>query len=241
MHFEKIDFDALSFAAVSAINLYGHYCIPEEFQDREVSRLLLGSEVNEPGTLRFIRTVAGTGDVISGGAFVGDMLPAISSFLSAGALLHSFEPNPKSFAACEVTLALNSLTNVRLHPVAVAEAPGTLPLLIAGSDGAPLGGMSTLVQKSSGGETVDVKVTTLDAMVDPTRHVSVLHLDVEDFEWAAVQGARRIITENAPVLILEATRPWKQRELERRLQSAFPDLGYSLFAVVERNCFFIAG
>ena len=107
--------DAFDAAHTVAVNAFGFYCVPEIYKTREVCRILTAGDANEPRTVSIIRRFCGTGDVVSGGAFVGDLLPAIADGLADGARLHSFEPNPVSFAAARYTLALNALQNVALH------------------------------------------------------------------------------------------------------------------------------
>ncbi|MEX0286353.1 MAG: FkbM family methyltransferase [Paracoccaceae bacterium] len=231
--------DKLEFEPLTAVNRFGVYCIPEQFKDREVSRLLLAAKVNEPRTLELIRNYARQHDVISGGAFVGDFLPAISTALAEGAVLHSFEPNPPSFQAAQATIALNRLTNVHLHPTAVGAKADTLPLQVARPNGAELGGMSTIVESPTAGRTIDVPVVPLDDLVDPDRSVSVLHLDVEGYEWQALEGAARVISQNAPLLVLEATTSRPSAEDEAWLNERHPDLGYRLMGRMERNAIYV--
>ncbi|WP_323768934.1 FkbM family methyltransferase [Marinovum sp.] len=222
-----------------AVNEFGFYCIPDAVRQREVCKLLLQGEVNEPRTLNLIRRLARGGDVISGGAFVGDFLPAISQALAPGALLHSFEPNPMSQTATHVTIALNRLANVRFHPVAVGEADGHLPFKVTRPGGEAMGGISRVVAEHQQGVTVEVPVRRLDDLVDASRRVSVLHLDVEGHEGPALQGATGIVTRDRPALILEATRFRQARALKAHLSETFRDIGYQLVGTMERNVFFL--
>ncbi|MEP1519733.1 FkbM family methyltransferase [Ascidiaceihabitans sp.] len=221
-----------------AVNQYGFYCIPEQYKKREVSRILLKGEVNEPNTIALIRKFAGDGDIISGGCFIGDFMPALAQ--AAGKRqVHSFEPNPDSFDASTTTLKMNNIQNVKLHPVAVGEKADTLHLQITSSKGRILGGMSTIVEEAAEGQTIEVAVTPLDDLVPKTRKVSVLHLDVEGHEWPAVLGAQRIIAKNTPLLVLEATKDWQHRAYEEKLRETFPDLNYTLMGAMERNGFYL--
>ena len=78
----------------------------------------------------------------------------------------------------------------------------------------------------------------LDDLVDPSRMVSVLQLDVEGFEWPALLGARRIIEQNRPTIIVEALDETPNAVTEAVLSQAFPDLGYRCVGQMERNRFF---
>lgn len=222
-------------------NPYGRYCVPHCYAHREVPRILSTGQVYEPRTLDLIRITAAQGDVISGGAFIGDFFPAISPALAHGAVLHSFEPNPLSFAAACHTVALNALRNVAMSPVAVGAGHDTLPLRITGANDTALGGGSQIVKTPQAGHTIDVPVLPLDDLVPEGRHVSVLHLDIEGQELPALLGASRIVHQSRPLIILEARRVRTQTLCKRFMRNRFRDLGYRVIDCFERNLIFASG
>lgn len=226
------------FPYLTALNAYGFYCIPESFRKREVAKLLLAGKINEARTLQLVQQFIGNGDVVSGGAFVGDFLPVMSRALKRGARLHSFEPNPVGFAATSMTLALNGLTNVSLSQVAVGREAAVLPLLVEGQNGTVMGGTSRIVEQAEEGRTVDVKMVRIDDLVPPDRKVSVLQLDVEGHEWPAIEGAQVTINNGHPLIVLETLRHENERDVETRLRALFPDAGYTLMGMMERNAFY---
>lgn len=226
------------FPYLTAVNAYGFYCIPRAFRKREVSKLLLNGEINEPRTLQLIQQFVGNGDIVSGGAFVGDFLPIMSRTLKRGAFLHSFEPNPMGFAATSMTLALNDLKNVRLSPVAVGSEKAVLPLQVSTASGAAMGGTSKIVQEAAEGQTIDVELTPIDDLVPPDRTVSVLQLDVEGHEWPAIEGAAVTISKGHPLIVLETLAAQDPLEVEAKLQALCPEAGYILMGKMERNAFY---
>ncbi len=229
---------APEFPYLTAVNAYGFYCIPRAFRKREVSKLLLNGEINEPRTLELIRQFVGNGDIVSGGAFVGDFLPIMSRTLKRGAYLHSFEPNPMGFAATSMTLALNDLKNVKLSPVAVGNEGAILPLQVANASGKVMGGTSKIVSEATEGQTIDVKLTRIDDLVPEDRTVSVLQLDIEGHEWPGIEGAVRTISKGRPLIVLETLAAQDPLEVEQRLQSLCPGAGYKLMGMMERNAFY---
>ncbi|KIN74867.1 FkbM family methyltransferase [Sulfitobacter guttiformis] len=222
----------------TAINAHGFYCIPGTFRKREVAQMLLKGEVNEPRTLSLMRQFAGNGDVVSGGAFVGDFLPFLSRSLKRGAYLHSFEPNPTGFAATTMTVALNDLTNVRLSPVAVGNETGVLPLLVADAAGKQMGGTSMIVAEAQEGRTVDVEIVRIDDLVPADRKVSVLQLDIEGYEWQALEGAPQTIGKGHPLIVLETLAAQDPREIEKKLRALCPAADYTFMGMIERNAFY---
>lgn len=221
-------------------NEYGFYCVPNEYRDRGIATLLRNGDVYEPRTLRFLRRHIGTGDVVSGGAFVGDFFPALCEVLAPKAKLHSFEPVPVSFAAAQETLRLNGLSSVALHPVAVGAEQATATIQIARPSGKKIAAgeriVSTMV--ADGKMAIEVDLTTIDQLVPKSRKVSLLHLDVEGFERNALAGSVRILTKNKPLVVLESGKPWKNRGFAETLNTLAPDAGYRFMGEIEKNGIF---
>lgn len=222
----------------TAVNAYGLYCIPEVFRKREVAKLLLRGKVNEGRTLTLMQQFVGNGDIISGGAFVGDFLPFLSRSLKRGAHLHCFEPNPVGFAPTQMTLALNEVKNARLSPVAVGRARAVLPLLVADAEGRPMGGTSKIVESAQEGMTLDVELVPLDELVPEDRKVSVLQLDVEGHEAPALEGAARIIEKGRPLVVVETLAAQNPAEIKALLGEIAPKANYKLMGMMERNAFY---
>ncbi len=221
-------------------NEYGFYCAPDDYGHREIVGLLRAGKVYEPDTLRFISRQIGTGDIISGGAFIGDFFPALHEALADGAEIHSFEPNPMSFRAAAETIRLNDLGNIRLLPVAVGERAEKLTMQVAGADGRKIAAAARIAPagKVKKEHSIEVDVVTLDSIIAPERHVSILHLDVEGFEIAALRGAQRIIAEQRPLILLEATKPWKRKACADTLEDLAPGTGYRYSGTIERNAIY---
>ncbi len=223
-----------------AENQYGRYCVPDAFADREVPELLAAGQVYEPRTIARLRHLMGSGDIVTGGAFVGDFLPALAESLHPQAQIHTFEPAPMTHAAAAHTLHINGLRDVTLHNVAVGDAPATLPLQLSRFDGGPqMAAAAKLAPGETGGHVVNVPVVRLDDLIPEERIVSVLHLDVEGFELRALMGAQRLIRRNAPVIVLEAAKRRMQMLYKRTLRQHFPHLQYHVSEVIENNAIFL--
>ena len=222
-------------------NAYGFYCVPVAYEKRLVPKLLEEGKIYEADTLAFIRRLAARGgDVITGGAFVGDFLPALAEVMTKGAQIHSFEPNPLTHEAACFTIHLNGLSHLKVHPVAVGAEAARLKLQTEDAQGDALAAAARVVGADATGKTVEVDVVPLDDLVEPSRMVSVLHLDVEDHEIAALSGAERIIEVHAPCLILEANKPWKRRAILKHLNEYHPDHGYTLSGKIDGNAVYLA-
>ncbi|MEL7092155.1 MAG: FkbM family methyltransferase [Pseudomonadota bacterium] len=221
-------------------NEYGFYSIPASLANREIPRQLARGEVYEPNTLKLMRRLARKGDVVTGGAFVGDFLPALSEVMAPSARLYSFEPNPTSYASALHTIALNDLRNVHMAGVAVGAEADNLPLKVAGDGKRVLAAGARLVTEPEPGETVDVHVVPLDKLIPKTRNVSVLHLDIEGFERPALQGARELVQRCRPVIIVEVGKPRPMRLFARFLNELLDTVQYRPSGLIERNAIFVA-
>ena len=144
---------------------------------------------------------------IDAGAHVGFVsLLACSLSGPAGRIAaHSFEPDPTAFTWLERNAALNDF-DIAVNPVALGrtETRGELTL-------SARGGWSTLAQEPPGGfsflpkaGTTVVDVLALDTYC-AARHLrpSVVKIDVEGYEIQVIDGARDLLRDVRPSLIVE--------------------------------------
>ena len=224
-----------------SVNEFGFYCVPAIYARREAPKTLSKGDVYEAATVALIRRiVARGGDVVSGGAFVGDFFPGLSAALTDGAEIHSFEPNPYTRAATQYTIALNGLENVNLHACAVGAQKGEVSLQTENAQGIAMAGTSKIVDGEVNGTTIPVDVARLDDLIAKERSISLIHLDVEGYEVPALAGAGRILNDNAPYLVLEAGKLWMRRLIENHLKTTHPELGYVFCGMVNRNAVYRA-
>ncbi|KIC50354.1 FkbM family methyltransferase [Tateyamaria sp. ANG-S1] len=232
--------DQVPFDHQIVANEYGFYCLPETYMPREVPRTLAQGSVYEPDTLKFMgRLLRGGGDVITGGAFVGDFLPALSQSLAPRARAYSFEPNPISCDAALHTLFLNRIETVSLFPCAIGDDAGTVHLQVSKADGRAMAGRSRIVADSAEGKTIEAPVRTIDALVDSARPVTLIQLDLEGHEAKALTGAANVIRASKPYVIVEADRPAKRRRIGALLAEMCPDADYVIAGMIERNAIFL--
>lgn len=209
-------------------NEYGQYSVPDGLDHRPAVRLVKAGQVYEPQTIQFMRDHAGTGDIIHAGTFFGDFLPGLSGAMASDARIWAFEPNPDSHAHAARTIAMNGLANVTLTHAAVSNTDGVIRFQTRDAQGNPLGGHSRFVTADGPG-VESVPSIRLDNVVPEDRQVSILQLDVEGHERAALEGAMEIITRCRPILILEEFR------YKRWIKAKLGHLGYELRQKVHAN------
>ena len=191
--------------ATIGYNKYGAYCVPIASSHRPAAHRILAGDVYEPDTINYMIANARNGDIIHAGAYFGDFLPALAH--STRGTVWAFEPNRQNFRCAEISILLNDLSNVRLFNAGLGARSGTAKLQVAASDGSCLGGASHVVEGPAGEHLPGVEtvsLVTIDDVVPPDRKVSILQLDVEHYEKAALSGAMRTVRACLPILILES-------------------------------------
>ena len=205
-------------------NQYGRYVFPQDLSHRPVCKYLLNNKVWESDTVEFVKNNINNESIIHAGAFIGDMLPAFSSFTDNK--IYAFEPVDEHYQFAKMNMEINSLTNVVLKHNALSNIARDLKIKTRGN-AIKLGGGSHICKDG------DEKVAAikLDDAVPLTEKISIIHLDVERHESQALEGAMAIIERNLPLLIVE-TLP------NKKILQALNELGYlveSSFKRLDRN------
>jgi FkbM family methyltransferase len=189
-----------------AHNRYGGYCIPQSSHHRPTAQAVLSGKAFESEMIEFVLQRAGRGDIVHTGVYFGDFLRALSGAYDEGATVWAFEPNAGNFRCASLTVAINGLSNVVIRETALASHHGRAVLRNADEEGRALGGASHLVA-----DVGDVDpdhcaafvTLKLDDAIPPGRPMTILHLDVEGSETAALAGGLATIRRCHPMLILE--------------------------------------
>jgi len=184
-----------------AKNDHGVFAIPVESNYTFTSRTILQGRVHEAPTIDYIVKNCGSGDVIHAGAGFGDFLPKLSANCLGN--IYTFEPNEINYAACQETIRLNNLHNIILNSCGIGDMIQAKANLKVYSEGLALGVRSEIV-KEKGSETQEITVDTLDnLLLFSSKRVSIIHLDIEGYEFLALDGARGLISRDRPTIILE--------------------------------------
>lgn len=182
-----------------AKNAHGLFAIPDESNYTFTSQTVLSGQVHEAVTIEYITKNCGDGDIVHAGAGFGDFLPALSA--ACKGLVFSFEPNTVNFHACMKTIALNELKNVIVYDCGIGSISSRLDLKIKEA-GLSLGVRSEITNEATD-FTEEVRIETLDKMLLSRPRIDVIHLDIEGYEFEALEGAKKIIERDKPIIILE--------------------------------------
>ena len=175
-----------------AKNQWGQYSIPEEITYTYTAQFILEGGVHEDTTVEYLKSVGG--NIIHAGAGFGDFLPALKNCDK----VFTFEPNKLMYQSCLETISLNNLSNVELFTYAIGKFDGTSKLKHIDEMGQEMGPRSEM---SDIGE--EVKIGKLDSIIPKDCKISLIHLDLEGFEFDALLGAKEIIERDKPIIVLE--------------------------------------
>jgi FkbM family methyltransferase len=168
-------------------------CAPDS---RAASALIYFDGLPDYHEMRFVQRYLRRGDnFIDAGANVGVYTLLAASIVGEGRI-DAFEPGPT--AGLRRNVALNGLTNVAIHEVALAERPGDRAF--AATDTSELAHLLP-----DGSDTAaTVPCATLDGVLPPERRYAMAKLDVEGAEPLVLMGAtRHLAARNPPVWQLE--------------------------------------
>jgi FkbM family methyltransferase len=181
----------------------------------------------EPELLAMLKSITPSGGVAYDvGANIGLMSLAMAAFTGPDGQVVAFEALPANVDRLRANLSLNaSGGQVQVEPVAVGAAPGSATFHVHASGGmGKLGGSAgrdEVYEKS-----IDVPVVSLDAYVFSGEHrpPAVVKIDVEGGEGMVLEGARRLLAEVAPTLLIEIHGPQAAAQVLGPLKSH----GYSV-------------
>ncbi|UOM36306.1 FkbM family methyltransferase [Acuticoccus sp. I52.16.1] len=183
--------------------------VPAYAAGRPASKCVLDGRHFEPMTHALVAKLFADrpGDMVHAGTFFGDMLPSFSK--ACPGRVYAFEPVLENYVLAKQCVEANGLANVLLTNAGLGERID-VAYIDTGEKG-HRGGASTISERGQ-----PTMLTTIDAYA--IADLSVLQLDVEGHEMAALAGARATIERCKPVILVED----KKRQCDEFLEA----LGY---------------
>lgn len=171
--------------------------------------------------------------VLDVGANIGIMTAHLGCTLPNTPIL-AIEPMPDNLFVLKEIVSKHALRNVEIHPVAVGEKSGEIEMILPIEQGAKQQGLSHVVHDSiteyNSGETIQVPLKTLDELV-AGRPVQGIKIDVENYEYYALLGAKNTLSTDRPPLYMEL---WDNENRTQCFQF-LSELGYRAFVVDENS------
>lgn len=164
------------------------------------------------------------------GANVGYFSVMFAHLVGESGRVFAFEPSPASADCLRAARELNGFRHMEVVPAAVWERSGALRFFCGGADASLVSDHVEGVfgdadgGGTAGGRFVDVAAISLDEFVyeEGNPPPDFIKLDVEGAEGKAMAGARRVLSERRPGLLLEI-----HGEPGREVWSVLQELGYT--------------
>lgn len=196
------------------------YMLYNRYDDIIGTSLDIYGEFSEAEIELFARLIKPGSVVLDIGANIGCHTVWFAQVAGPEGVVLAFEPQRLVYQALCANVALNSLTNVVCHQVAVGETEDEVivPVLNPRSP-KNFGGLE--VQGHDEGETV--AVLRLDEI--PLPSCQFIKVDVEGMELAVLRGGAELIQRHKPILYVENDREERKAELIRYIDS----IGYDMY------------
>jgi len=134
------------------------------------------------------------GDIVDAGANIGNHSIFFSKILKR--TVWAFEPNKIVYDDLIKNFTLNNLETKNVYNKALGETTGHCNINIV--DESNLG--STSVELSVSGK---IEMVALDKVIPENIKIALIKIDVEGFEFDVLKGAKELILQNKPVLLIE--------------------------------------
>lgn len=137
--------------------------------------------------------------IVDAGANIGNHSVFFANQFPANSVI-AFEMNKETFGYLEKNIENNSLTNVQAVNKGLSNASGCCGVRIVKDN--PLGGAQLDFESSD----KSVELTTLDdyaRKMNKSSRIALIKIDVEGHEYECIEGCRKIIEKDRPMLFLE--------------------------------------
>lgn len=186
--------------------------------------------VYEVATVRLLRSLLQTGDtVIDVGGNIGYVALQCARLVGPRGAVHTFEPVADTADRLAENVVLNGLDSVvHIHRAAVGAEPGEVVMHTFGGDGGTRHVLASMKPLYAEHHELRAPVQVLDETI--TGAVRLIKVDVEGAEVGVIRGARRIIADCRPHLVIEnnprtlAAFGHTFRDIAAAVQDAAPDV-----------------
>ena len=174
-----------------------------------------------------MKAIENEGDILDVGANIGIMTAHLSQTFPKRTI-HCIEPVPSNLKILKKIIYEYNLINAKVHNVAVGNEEKELEMVLPVHQNVKMQGLAHVVHDSiyewNEGEKFKVQSKKLDTLFSDTP-IAGIKMDIENFEFFALDGAREILTKYKPVVYLEL---WENENREKCFE-LLESLGYEAF------------
>jgi len=188
--------------------------------------------LTEPETRRVLAGIIKPGMVMLDiGAYVGQFTLVASRVAGDQLKILAIEPTPAVYKQLCRNVAANRCSGVTCIQRALSDKPGSARFYFY-PDSYDQNSLRPLSDESA--RFIDVEVETIDSLSEQHRlsRIDLIKVDVEGNELAVLKGARRVLAEKKPALIVEVSRhQHSYGYCGIELNAFLRDIGYDVFRI----------
>lgn len=147
----------------------------------------------------------GKGSVLDVGANIGIMTVHLAQKLP-NSTVHAFEPIPDNLSVLKKVILKYHLDKIKIYETAVGDAVGNVKMVLPHQGKTKMQGLSHVKHESitewNEGDEYSVPLNTLDNLLNGEA-IQGIKIDIENFEYFALKGGKRILESNHPVIYAE--------------------------------------
>jgi FkbM family methyltransferase len=172
--------------------------------------------------------------VLDIGANIGIMTVHLARIRNS--VVYSFEPMPNNIIAFKRIVKYFNLKNVQLFEIALGNTEGEVEMVMPVISSVRMQGLSHVVHETipenNEGERFKVALKVLDKMpefLNCPKRISAIKIDVENFEFFVLDGTRKIMEKNKPVVYAEL---W-DNDNRYKCFDLFDSLNYKTYVAID--------
>ena len=193
----------------------------------------LRRDKNEKDFFQFLNLIPENTVVLDIGANIGVMTVHIARSIK-NCTVYSFEPMANNIIAFKRIVAYFKLKNVHLFEIALGNNEGEAEMVMPIIGSVRMQGLSHVLHSSitenNEGERCVVPLEMLDnieVLLNSPQRISAIKIDVENFEYFVLEGAKKLLIKNKPAVYAEL---WDNENREKCF-NLFHQLNYATFIV----------
>jgi FkbM family methyltransferase len=197
----------------------------------------LKRDKNEMDFFHFLSLIPENTIVLDIGANIGIMTVHLARSIKNVKVI-SFEPMPNNIVALKRIVRHFKLDNVTIFECALGNTEGIVEMVMPVVDSVRMQGLSHVMHSSisenNEGERVTVSMKVLDKIAELThseKRISAIKIDVENFEYFVLDGAKALLKQNKPIVYAEL---WENENREKCFD-LFKELNYSTFVISQNK------
>jgi FkbM family methyltransferase len=191
----------------------------------------LKNDKNEKDFFAFMDLLHNPTNILDLGANIGVMSVHLAERFP-NATVHAVEPLQTNMDVLKYTIEKSKVQNVKTYQTALGDEVCTLQMVLPKDGETRLHGLSHVLHDSieewNEGDKFDVPCTTVDLLFG---HLDVqgIKIDVENFEYFVLNGAKSLLKRSKPVVYAEL---W-DNENRQKCFALMRELGYSIHCVID--------